>query len=296
MAVRKEWKTLLLCVIPLFAVGIAALIIASLIAKDSLSYHLTRDFGIALLISGLVTLGYEAYARRTFDLAKIEKLLDTVYGSGVPPDIWDNIKARILNRQVVRRNTILHVNVFRTPSIGSDKVVLGIDLAYDLANLLNKESQYKVIHGLDEHIAAAHLPRFTQASIGMHSERINGRDPWNSENTDMTVESGRLTLDVNLPAAREDRPVSLRIKREEFRWCPGSYYLIMSEITQGIKIYLDECAEDANVTLFLYPTSQEVNLTKEQIAFIEEPLLPGHCLEFKLIEKYDANGVAIADK
>ncbi|HEV8431069.1 MAG TPA: hypothetical protein VGQ41_24410 [Pyrinomonadaceae bacterium] len=281
MSVRKEWKTLLLWVVPLFVIGIGAIVAAPFTDKDSLFHHLMRDIGIALLISALVTVAYEAYARRTFDLAKIETLLDTVYGSGVPPDIWDSIKDRLLNRRVIRRNTNLHLSVLRSQTIANDEVVLGIDFAYELGNLVNKDASYEIVHGLDEHIATAQLPRFVEASIGTHSETVGG-DPWESTGGDISVKDGRLTMMVQLRPSRENVLVPIRLTREEFRTCPGSYYLIMSEITEGIKIYLDECPKDVDVTLFLYPTSQEVSLTEKHLAIIEEPLLLGHCLDFKL--------------
>ena len=57
--------------------------------------------------------------------------------------------------------------------------------------------------------------------------------------------------------------------------------MIMTEITEGLRIYLDECAADVNVIVSFYPTAHEVNLTTDRVAIIREPLLPGHCLEFK---------------
>lgn len=144
---------------------------------------------------------------------------------------------------MIWRNTVLHLSVSRDPTIGSDEVVLGVDLAYELGNLLNKDAAYEVVHGLDEHIAAGQLPRFLEASIGARSERVVG-DPWTGKSGGMEVKDGCLRMLVQLRPAREKVLVPLRVTREEFRTCPGSYYLIMSEITEGMKIYLDDCPID----------------------------------------------------
>jgi hypothetical protein len=176
------------------------------------------------------------------------------------------------------------LSVSRSPSIANDEVILGIDYAYDLGNLVNKDARYEIVHALDEHIATLQLPRFLEASSGTYSESLDS-DPWESKGGDISVKDGRLTMMVQLRPSRDNVLVPVRLVREEFRTCPGSYYLIMSEITEGIKIYLDECPKDVDVTLFLYPTSQEVSLTEKHVAIIEEPLLLGHCLEFKLTLK-----------
>jgi hypothetical protein len=292
----KEWKFLGLVVALLFIVGVALLVLASYNREHQLTHDILRDLGIAFIISALVTLAYEIYARTRFDLAKIETLLDTVYGSGIPPRIWDSIKDTLLSRRVLRQDSVLHLRVERDPSVGTGNVVLELDLSYDLLNLLPKEHTYEVVHGLDEHIATAHLPHFLEASVGECSDTIGGSDPWQSKKCDMSVEKGRLLLRVPLPAAKENTAVPVRITRHEFRWCPGSYYLIMSEITDRFRVYLDECAEDVNVTLFLYPAALQVDLTANHIAIINEPLLPGYCLEFKLTTRSVAKDAPPADK
>src|SRR2546429_9179482 len=100
-------RILLLLVILLFIVGVILLIVAHYNSHHALIHAISRDIGIAFLISALVTIAYEAYARTRFDLAKIESLLDTVYGSGVPAGIWESIKETLLKREVIRRNSIL---------------------------------------------------------------------------------------------------------------------------------------------------------------------------------------------
>lgn len=275
-------KVLVLLVVLLFIVGVILLVVAHYNSQHALTHDISRDIGIAFLISALVTLAYEAYARTRFDLEKIESLLDTLYGSGLPAGIWESIKETLLKRELIRRNSVLDVRVLRDPSVGEDNVVLDIDLTYDLANLLSKDKVYTVLHGLDEHIAAAKLPRFIGASIGNRYETITNNMSWQTKDGVMTVHNGRLSLTVDLPAASEKGAIPLTIKRQEVRSCPGSYYLIMTELTEGFRINLRDGADDVNVTVALRPSERVIDLTKKRIEIINEPLLPGHCLEFKL--------------
>jgi len=107
---------------------------------------------------------------------------------------------------------------------------------------------------------------------------------WKSrdEKVEMSVENGRLKLGVDLPAAGDNREVPLLVERREVRSCPGSYYLIMTELTDGLRIVLREGAQDVNVEVTFRPSERSVNLTERRVEIIDEPLLPGHCVEFKL--------------
>jgi hypothetical protein len=274
---------LLVLVIPLILVGVTLLIIAYNNSDNHLTHDITRDIGIAFLISALVTVAYETYARTRFDLAKIESLLDTVFGSGIPAKVWESIKETLLKRELIRCNTELRVSVVRGEAVAdSSNVILDIDLAYDLASLLPISKDFTIIHGLDEHITASYLPRFLEASIDDHSEVINKSTEWGATDQIMMVDRGRLYMKVNLPAASENVTRHFRVRREEVRSCPGSYYFIMTELTEGIRVHLGDCAEDVEVTLGLRPSEDTVDLTAKRIAVINEPLLPGYGLEFKL--------------
>lgn len=279
---RTGLVILVLLVIVLSIVGVILLVVAYNNSEHKMTHDIVRDIGIAFLISALVTIAYETYARTRFDLEKIESLLDTVYGSGVPAAVWESIKETLLKRELIRRNTAVHMRVRRDAAYGEDNLVLEIDLAYDLANLLSKSKRYEIIHGLDEHIVAPpDLPRFLEASIDNRSNAIEAIDPWSAADGSMRVQSGRLHMNVDLPASQESVAMPLRIVRREVRNCPGSYYLIMTEVTDAIRIYLDEVPLDVKVTLGIRPSENIVDLTAKHLEIINEPLLPGHALEFK---------------
>lgn len=267
----------------LFVVGITLLVVASYEEAHHLTHDLFRDIGIAFLVSGLVTGAYEAYARTRFDLGKISALLETVYGSGVPPAVWESIKDNLLRRELIRRNVIVHLRVSRSAS-DHNTLVLEVDLAYDLQSLLSKDRDFTVSHGLDEHITGRDLPRFVDVSIDSRSESVDG-DPWQTHDGVMKVNNGQLDLRVSLRSLKAELPVSLRIRRHEVRQCPGSYYLIMTEVTDGLRVYLDECAEDVKVSLMIRPREGSNELNPGDVRIVDGPLLPGHGMEFKFTNR-----------
>jgi hypothetical protein len=273
---RSGLLALVLLDVLLFVIGVGLLMIAHN-RQDGIAHDLARDIGIAFIVSGLVTLAYERYARTRFDLGRISSLLDTVYGSNVPLEVWESIKDTLLKREIIRRNTNLHLRVGRDQQAGETNVVLDLDLAYDLQSLQSRTSHFEVVHGLDEHITAHELPRFIYASIGARSENIGYKDSWRTPDGEMRLEKGRLSLRVGLQPLGE---VLIRTRRIEVRECPGSYYLIMTEITDGMHIYLDYCAPDVGVQLIVRPPERIISLKEGKPEIIEEPLLPGYSLEF----------------
>jgi hypothetical protein len=78
-------------------------------------------------------------------------------------------------------------------------------------------------------------------------------------------------------------PVSLR--REEVRSVPGSYYLMITEVTTRVRVHLDEAPENLNVHLTLWPPQTDRPLSETRYALINNSLLPGHALEFQFIPK-----------
>lgn len=273
--------TLVVLDILLAVVGTALLLVAHNNPRRLLLHDLTHDIGIAFIVSSLVTIVYETYARTRFDLAKISALLDTVYGSGIPPRVWERIKETLLKREVMRKNAVIHLGVLRDGNVGPHNLVLDVDLAYDLASLQSKAVEYLVVHGLDEHITAHNLPRFMYASIGSRSEVITDSRSWSTTDELLSVANGSLSLKVLLRPNSEDAAVPLRIRRREVRECPGSYYLIMTEVTDGVTVYLDECPADVDVEVAIRPSEAFRHLKSGDLVLVEDPLLPGHGLEFK---------------
>jgi hypothetical protein len=266
----------------LFITGILALALSNVYKKHELAAHLIRDFGIACVISALVTILYEAYVRYRFDIAKIDTLLNTVYGSSIPLEVWQNIRDTLLSRNVLREDAAFHLRVKLHPS-RTDMALLEIQIEYTLVRLRNVD--YTVTHYLDAHISdkALLVPRFLHASVGSDAFQIDAVGPWKDT-------SGLATLDANgclsigLASQEKSRvKIPIAIRRLETRNVPGSYFFVMTEVTTGLRVYLEECPPTIAVTLASWPIEPEIDLSKEKYALLSQIFLPGHSLEFKLL-------------
>jgi len=288
MGERKAGKEagvrfLALIVGALFFVGLIFLAVANNWKNHERTTHLLRDFGTACLISALVTILYEAYVRYRFDIAKIDTLLNTVYGSSIPLEVWNNIRENLLSRPVLRRNAAFHLRVSLHPS-NTAVLVLETQLEYMLTRLTTGD--YQVAHYLDSHISDAdqHLPRFIHASLGAESFGIDTDQDWKSKDNSASFEHFTGCLTIKLPPANQSPPeVPVAIRRIEVRNLPGSYFFVMTEVTTGMRVYLEECPAAVTVKLSLWPPVPEINLSDVKYAFLSSMFLPGHALEFKFI-------------
>lgn len=274
-------------VLVLLALGGALLFAADQAAPGTFVRDVLRDLAIACWVSAFLTGAYEMYARTRFDLGKIEALLDTVYGSGVPLEVWRSIKSSLLSRARTRRNAQIHLRIIKDEPVEDGCLVIEIDVSYDLFSLEEKETDVTVSHRLDEHIVSknGNLPRFLEASIGPRSASMPEPGDWTSADKAIRVRNGRVYLDGRLSAASEGKGLPVRVRRREVRTFPGSYYLVTTEFAEGARIYLDEALSNVNVYVTVRPKSEDFPLSKVHILIVEEPLLPGHSVEFKFTNK-----------
>ena len=285
MARRRRSRLLLvLWVLFLLLLGVGLLLLPSGRSFERTIHELTRDLGISCILSALVTAAYEIYIRRRLDLENLSSLLETVYGSGVPLPVWRRVIATVLQRDWLRKNVVLRLRVLRDPGIPPEKIVLDLTYEYQLVNLTEKALNIPVGHALDDHIAvtAANLPRFITVGTGSGSAlmQVDASTGWHSPSGDVEVMNGRLNFSVSVPS-RSDIPIHVR--RCEVRECPGSYFLLMDELIDGLRIHLDEYPTDVRVLATVRPTIENVDLVaKRQIQDVL-PLLPGHGIEFKFI-------------
>ncbi len=244
-----------------------------------------RDLGIALIVAALVTVGYESYARSRYDLDRISALLDTVYGSGVSATTWNSIKRTLLQREVSRTNMVMRLRLAPYAEADMSRLELDLDLTYDLGNLQPTErAGYLIVHELDRHITDPErtLPRFRSFSIDGKRRNLVSPGTVPSAEPSGFVNDGRLTVPVHLAPAPEGRRVRVGVRRTEFRSCPDSYFFIMTELTEGVHVYLDECPPGVRVQVRVRPTEDEIDLNEAAEFVVAEPMLPGHALEFKL--------------
>lgn len=271
--------------VALVALGVILLHVAhSTIAAHEWFHHLVRDVGIALIVSGTVSLLYESYFRSIIDVKKIGSVVNAVYSSYVPENVWGNIRDTLTKRDVIRNDTQIRLKVRRAATDGW--LTLEIEQTYKLVGLYHKEREVTVLHEVDEDISpAGEKPRFERVDVDGESYAI----PAATTRSAHPLAEGRITLDgpmLHLTVKvhpHDSAPVSVGVVRREYRRVPGLYYLVQPELTDGIKVYLDEYPDGIFVDLTVRPPQQRhfVMSADVPMVMINEIFLPGQCLEFK---------------
>jgi hypothetical protein len=124
---------------------------------------------------------------------------------------------------------------------------------------------------------------------------IDGRPVFGTESLSsaniVQVGGASLHLRVVVRPIGEQERLHVRLKRREYRQCPGTYNLVQPELTDGIKVFLDDCPDDIRVELIVRPFQQQpfiLDTDSTSMYASDEVLLPGHCIEFKLVSRGNA--------
>jgi hypothetical protein len=203
--------------------------------------------------------------------------------------VWRSVTATVLSRKQLRRDAVFRLRVERDEQVPPEMVILEIDFEYTLLNLTDKVVQVAIEHQLDAHIRTedSSLPRFVSAGVGTHINAIEANDNWVSADGAMTVKDGCLFFKVALAAGGIDPP-RIHVRRREIRQCPGVYYLITDELIDGLRVQLDHTIKDVQVFVTIRPDKADIPLNKVHVVADDEPLLPGHGVEFEFRPQLNA--------
>jgi hypothetical protein len=243
---------------------------AARIKQHSISHDVLNELGIAIVIAAMVTLMYETYAREVLAKETLTRIVDSVMGDMFDTQLWDEIKKQLVRRTAVRRGLAVRLRLERDPSLPAHQAVLWMSISYRLHALREKAEAVKVYHYLDRfmHDAKADLPRFTHISVG-------------DEVIDPRKLHGRFAKEVDVRPWPEGVPVI--VERREIVYTPGSYSLLMSDLTAVEIIKLEDVPKGVAV---------EINWTLDKPQAIQSfearpvrrMLLPGHAIEFRFIK------------
>ncbi|MGA8806612.1 MAG: hypothetical protein WB973_01955 [Thermoanaerobaculia bacterium] len=281
-----------------FAVGVAALILERRFKEGSLAAELSRDIGIAFIVAGIVSVGYE-YSTR--NLAERKTLLDTVNRAMlafVPENVWDEVKDQIIRRNAVRRNVQMELRLsHEAPPVNGKKValppgqaVLWMSYGYDLYGLAAGESHIDVSHEVDYTPMwnpDLRLPRFDRVIVTDADGRITVYDGAALQR--LEDGKGSLTLtSIRLPPPSQGKPVRIVTERYELVNTPGYYYLVMRELTAHaeqsseptVKIAITQLPSDidADVVTFYGPHGFTKPDPTKNVWVFGKTLLPGQGL------------------
>jgi hypothetical protein len=283
------WLVAILLV--LTAAGIGFLWGSVKLDEHGVWHHLIRDVGIAFLVSALVTGSYEGYLRQKVDLEKLESVLRTVAGSSIPVTVWQQIQLSLLARKVIRRQMRLKVAIIRSKAVPA-LCELEYTLGYQLVSLSKEHTlPYRIEHVLDAHLATEGVqkPIFRSFKIGSETYGIDNGTPDKADEK-LTVTGERLHYDAELAPVRDAMAngagIGVSVTRNEVRNAPGSYMLIMSELTDGVTIELTEVSPDLAISVLVWPedfaAAGPKPLAKGESIPVNQVLLPGHTLELRI--------------
>lgn len=264
--------------------------------EHSLGYEIARDIGIAFLVAAIVTLIYEFYSRTRFDLERMEGILDTVLGSNIPPDVWEEIKNKVIQRTMIRRDATVRLKIQRHTQSPNDSVILSLEFSFNLSGLRVDPQEVKVKHGLDSHLedASLGLPCFDWVRIGNQFYEISDLQDGNSADGVVQLQAGILTLGIELESKDKPHAVPIAVARREVRSLPGTYHLIMTELTQSITFYMDEIPGDIETEVHIRPHDESFSLRKTNRLYVFNGiLLPGQGLEIQFKNASPADSAQI---
>jgi hypothetical protein len=232
-------------------IGVLVLIGASLTASSVLLmevpilHDLFRDIGIAILVAAIIAVVYETYARFRFELRLMTSFLGAVIADWSRQDVWNALKAQIIEKTVIRENFRVGVRLLRDSRLPSGQMLLKLNVEYNLRGLRSDPTHTTIDHFLDWHfkIKGHNLPRF-------NCVKVAGQDiPTDSRAFN---DRGEFRCRVRVPA-KDHGVVPVASLREDVVYFPGTHCFVLNEITKGLEICLDEIPEDISLFVTVRP-------------------------------------------
>jgi hypothetical protein len=235
---RQFTLHLKLVALVVLGIGIVVLLLARRAKEESLLQDLLRDIGIAFIVAVVVTVVYEHSTR------SIEEREAYLRGMTefVPKSVWEDVKEEVLHRQRMRRNVEIEFKISRKARLSTGtyisappgQVILWMKYGYDLYAIGPGAASERVQHQLGYEMwnPDLEIPRFEKVTL----IRDNGQkeDLWEGERLKRIIQDWSIILApdiVQLPAARLHQPVRIVSERYELMCAPGSYNLVMPELT-----------------------------------------------------------------
>lgn len=210
---------------------------------------------------------YETYAREVLAGETMTKVVEAVMGDLFDTQLWDELRRQLLGKTDVRRELSVTARLERESGLPLHKAVLWLSITYRLHPLRAETKLLRVYHYLDRFMRDEErdLPRFTHIAIG--EEVIDPRGL-----------PGVFDHNVDIQDWPDGLPVV--VERKEIVYTPGSYSLIMSDLTAVEIVRLQDVPSDVDVEVNW--TLDDAHTLKQYDACpVRRMLLPGHAIEFR---------------
>jgi hypothetical protein len=252
------------------AIGILWLLLANRTKKEILK-DVLRDLGIACIVAVVVTAIYEYSTRDIEKRETVLSMIDTAMAEFLPKTAWDEVKQEILRRNRVRRNVDIEFKISRKARLSSGKyitappgqVILWMKYGYDLVAVGPGAAYEPVQHELAHEMwnEDLQIPRFEKVTIIRDSGKQE--DLYEGERLKRIYDGKSILLGpdvVQLPAPQLHQSVKIVSERYELMSAPGSYNLVMPELTvrgdgstdPTIRVRVTELPPDLEIRLDTY--------------------------------------------
>jgi hypothetical protein len=242
-------------------------------------YDVARDLAIGFFVAFVITVIYEVYARRRYEDKNFINTLQVIMNEVVHQDVWEEVRNQIIEKKMIRENVEIRLSLEDEKKLPEGQKVLCLEVDYSLCGLRSKREPAKISHYLDDHITCEeeNLPRFELIEI---EDEAN----YQGESLQEKVVKGVFSEDVMLRSRYEKRQLRVNTSRKEITYVPGSYILIMGELTRGVKFHLEKLPPGIVAHLHMWPHTEKPEPLKVGKAFNkfgEQVLLPGQGCEFR---------------
>ncbi len=251
---------------------------------------LTRDLGIALIVSGVVAVLFELYRSLHHQIESMKDVIDAVMTDKLTKAVWFELEDLIEKKSLLRKGLRVRLEVHRDDNLQPHEARLRVELEY-LLEAIGKRGPLKIAHDLDYHLANRRLklPRFERITILRITENTSSarEEAVDGGQLDKANADGRLELP--LAALQPSEVLRIRVVREEIVHAPGSYNLYTPEFTKGLRVLIAACPDEFRTEVWVRPQGEGKHLVQTGNEWWSEDLiLPGQGVEIKFIVKSEA--------
>lgn len=232
------------------AAGIASLAGLAVVYASKYIHHkenqfpwneVVRDFGIALIVAGVVSVVYEWSTRSAEKREHMKQVLDETLSAFIPMALWQEVQSEVLHRQVFRTNMVMDIVVYEkqyndcvtteTKQIPSNLLVFQIKISYEIKGIRRGKTKAEITQVLDQHMfnPTLGIPKFISANIIDTDEK---NIDYIGENLKPIIKEGVLTLSNanSVKVSFDGKPAKIVSDRYELVTNPGLYTLILPDM------------------------------------------------------------------
>ena len=292
--------------------GLIALFLAAR-APESIVKHILRDIGIAFIVAVVVTVVYEYSTRHLEERITMLYVIDKTMAEFMPPNVWNEVKEEVLQRQRMRRNVDFEFKVLRDAKLSNGKVItapagqviLWMKYSYDLYGMTSSPLEVPIQHelGFEMWNEKLEIPRFEMLKV-ISDQGRTVKMYVGDELQKIYDGKGSIRLEgpnsVQLPPAHLNQPVTIVSERYELVSQPGSYNVVMPELAARpsdsqeptIKVTISEVPYDLDVSLNTYYAAHSFKQPDKSKNYwiYEKIVLPGQGFTLIVQPKSQSNG------